>query len=1213
MKRVRARAAAALLLCAAAATADCVYDWRQARGDASGAGASCFTRGAAALPPNASEPQWTAYPASAPIFRLVFATDGLGLLQTSNLDLVAFDLETGATRWATFAGPTTPGAAAATLTAEAAAQDLPQLLHRRRLPAAAAAAGGGHGPGPGAAAAASPAPLPSGIVAGALDAAGGMVYLLDAAAGELRAHAADTGARVWRIGLNGESLASPLWQAVSSGLFLGLLNGTTDGAPPRAVLLLSVFSPIPGVVTTDWLLVADVNPADPQVMWAAPVAFGGTTRTGCRSPAFLLPTQSDPSAVLLLCDTRVHAQSTQNTTLIALSLGDGSQLWNATLDGLLAAATGGVPGALGPLSLDLFTTLQLVAQAATGATPSSSSPPPLAFIGTSVPGAVGLLGVDATSGALVSFTRAPPPGQPGGGGWDGGLAPLPLPGGGVAIAGFTRDGAAAGASFPPGAITGAGAVWALPLGLPPPYSTVYGYSVSPMATDAATGSGWFVVGANRTAVLVGLLPPPAGAAPGTLPAAVLPPWPVGVPVLGSQPLANTIDMPVTVPLPAAAAVGTATTSSVQLLMTGDTRIPALVRVDVGTSPAGPSMAAAAGDGAAAPLLRRQAAATTTAATASLVWASDAPGAVMFAPSLVVNPANASQGLLVYAGWEDGLLYAADPATGAVVWAADVGSAAGGWRDLPPSGDPPCLGLWARDVLVCTAPYGSVAVLTLHSGAVTAVFNFRDHWAAVCGSAPFPCYASAAVLLDDGESPSGLSLLLSAAPIGPGGGVLALLRLPRLGDPAPSPPQAAVAWMTVPGNSSAGNPLWFGRQLATTTLQLSAGGAAAAAAASDASLQLAFLPISYVGVRAVSLVDGSTVWTATNLVPGGSGGWYVTSMALTPGRGGLLLVALRFPQLHESDDFGRLAALDPATGALAWVSPDVCIFAPRGMFAHPTQPLAVLTCANSVNSAASGGGPVQGKVALLSTANGSVVGWAAPPEDNMAGPPTLVTSSIMSQPLLVFGESGGLVSACNITPGDAGSDPVAAAVLPSAAGAISFDALNAYPAFTFSLVADADGVVYAAAGDDRRLYAVALPGVASGGSGGGGGPSPPPSSSAAASASPAATASSSGSGGGGGGGTPLTPGASAAIAVGVLVSAAVAAVYTGCWRRVRQRLAGAGAGRSGLLHHGLGDAYEHLTVSDSGGGGLPLPADDAAGAGPPVGAVVGVGWGGDAVR
>jgi hypothetical protein len=273
-------------------------------------------------------------------------------------------------------------------------------------------------------------------------------------------------------------------------------------------------------------------------------------------------------------------------------------------------------------------------------------------------------------------------------------------------------------------------------------------------------------------------------------------------------------------------------------------------------------------------------------------------------------------------------------------------------------------------------------------------------------------------------------------------------------------------------------------------------------------QLAFVSRTLTDVRAHSLLDGSPVWSTTTAPPPDGRAWYVRGMAYAP-RTDVLLVALHHASGRSGDaSEGVVAALRGATGAVLWRTASLCVMPRDSLTIAPgAEDAAFATCADGGPATA----PLPGKLAVLSMADGSVTQWVGHAGDTMASGPSLAVVAAAaaggrgapSRVAAVYGTAGGALVA-----GDAGTGAtLATGVMPDAAAAVTSAALNVYPAFTFAPISDADGVLYAAAGDDRGLAVVALPGLAAppaaaaAGGGGGGG-----SSTGSGSPSPSANAS-----------------------------------------------------------------------------------------------------------
>ena len=200
-------------------------------------------------------------------------------------------------------------------------------------------------------------------------------------------------------------------------------------------------------------------------------------------------------------------------------------------------------------------------------------------------------------------------------------------------------------------------------------------------------------------------------------------------------------------------------------------------------------------------------------------------------------------------------------------------------------------------------------------------------------------------------------------------------------------------------------------------------------------------------------------------------------------------------------------------------------------------------------------------------DGTVTAWSGEATETMAsGPSAFGRSGSNGGAVAVFGEAGGTLWGVNVSATDAAV--AGSLTLTGAAPSTAWTTLNWNPAFTFTITADSDGVLYSAGGDDRAVYIARVPGLA----GTGGGPSPPMPSPSAARQTPSPSATQSTGATGGGGGSKLSPAASAGIGVSVMAAAVV--VIGAAWWRTRVQWKGAtvrlGLGTDGEL---LSEAYE----------------------------------------
>lgn len=1142
-------------------------------------GRSCFS---AACPSNGTATStWTKFPATSPYQRIVIADQAsvFGLMQTQSLDLIAFNLSTGVVLWTTYptedAGAVGPRGVGGSRAAEwgytmkmraRAYLGLPLMRDATSdLPFSSSS------PSPSKdtlfdAGATTPldgpvlreAVVPDYLVSAAIDAAAGLIYVQDTDV--LHAISSVDGTEVWSIGLDGEWLKDPLWTGVagSGRTMLVVVPPTSsastaaaadvskqkDGAartnlrsdnvqpamsdvaappPPFVLVKVDVFSPLRGVVATNWLVRVEVGDA-PQVTWAAPVAYMGTTRAACAWPPLI---SQDGTAVFITCDTVALGMITQNTTMIAMSLVDGSQLWNVTLDR---------PGfTLGSTLLPYFTPPVVLP---TASLPGRST----IYVGSNQPGSPGVwvCTVDTVnSNRLVSstFLSAPASG-PGSGGWQGSLITWPSPNGGpgMLLVGFTADGSVAAwdpssSAAAPDAPSSAASIaytWSQPLSLPPISTRAnYGqYQLSPAAPDASTHALWWTwSNVNGSGGLVGICAPTPGMA---YPSIGFAGWPSDAPTLGSFGW-TTFDLPLLLPQASSSSVS-------RLMIAGRPNVPTVLDFDVtamcggGRSVNGgraadvPSSSPGFDGQAASAAVDEQSHAHDVSSPSpySVAWTLPAPGPVMGTPCLVTDPRNSSRGLLVYSGWRDDIIYAVDPGvvvpsssatsptqpTAAAVWSNDPNTPDG---SLVPGG---CVGVWTADLLVCLGGYGSITMLQLSTGVVTATLAWQDFWKtdAACGTAPLPCWGQGMVLVDDASSPIGYSIVLLMSEVQ--SGVLTLIRLPdpSKGLPPPSPVPLMV-WQADAGSSSTGNPFGFSGNFLVTETSVNTGNGGAPG--------MIFTTRSYYDIVCYSLTNGSMIWSsrASWPPPPTTNAWRASSFAYDATTS-VLYAAMVSATFHIDEEQGYIAAVKAADGSLLWRTPDLCIIPRNGIMVQPGSASSSASPTAFIHVTCSNAGPADqpGKVLVVSAVDGSVVGWYGQADGGMVSGPTLVnvpaaTGGGNGSITLgaSFGATGGVIVVANttspLTSGTAASPaplPLLTSLsLPWAAGPIEWSYLNAYPSFIFTSVSDASGMLYAAGGDDRHLYRIAAPGVAACGSG----PAPLPSASPVPlpSSSPAPTA------------------------------------------------------------------------------------------------------------
>lgn len=1087
-----------VFLFAAMSAADCSFDWRIQKGDTYRSGQSCFDSMTAG-------PTFTALPATAQYFRLING-DGVAFAQTTSMDLVALNTSTGEVLWDTYN----------------ASSDLSLLLKPRTR-----AGGTLNGPGGGQVPPYAPAqesadtgsvprsPLhlgmepPQQVVSGVHDPVRNLVYLEQG--GALTAVVAATGPGiyvnldhtsspnplrqtaslpgghvVWSIGLDGTGATFPAWQSTSSGRSLlvpALLPASNTAQSDILLMLLEVFSIYRGVVTSSWLAAVDLNA--PQVLWAAPIVPGALTRAGCLwPPLFLGPQGSPPSHVMLTCDTDRLEASTQNTTLLVYSLADGSPVWNVSLwDGSVTSPT------LPPVS---YSTMAWY-------TPAQRTSPCTATdaqcdyaVGSSQPGNPGLwIFTTSPSGdVLVQATFMPAVSLGGGdgavpmGGPQGQLLAVPAA---SQIVIFTSDGSIAGLNP-----TSLQYSWVIPLGLPPVSSTAnWGqYFISAWTYDEETSTAWMTwANMNGSSSLVGVQV--CAGCEGVL---VYSGWPSSLPGLaGEGPLPFADVLPVVLPPTQGEA-----TRGVNLLVAGYARIATAIRIPVTSSGTG---------------------------AVGFQWTYGTRGAVRGTPLLVTNPANASQGLLIYDGADDGFIYAVDPNSqdpSTAVWMAD-----GSFLNVYVSGN--CAGVWSKSLLVCAGSYGSLAIWSLSNGTLLAVADMRNYWANACASVPFPAYTSGIVLLDDDVSESGLSLLLLMGAMIPNQSVNALIRLPvgavtEVLTDVDDDDGAPIPWWTFyPASPGAAVPASRRVDIAWQTTAASPNYGRPFAVSGFTTEGTLFVPLTYKSVLSQSMRNGSVLWSSTAAYPQDGLSWYITALAYAP-VSDIVVAALMDPAYHEDESKGLVSAVRGSDGGFLWVTPRLCIPTRGGVTIEPWhsasgtgESLVYLSCSNA------GPAGLQGKIVLLSAATGAIVGYAGRPDGAMVGDVTLVPSlpslpttgataapSNVTGPTLalVYGAAGGLVAAYNVSelgltdtaPGqgralqpsatdddadDSNDDqPDSSGVLrvlgrtrlPGSATAVEWTYLNFYPSFTFSFLSDVNGVLYGAGGDDRNAYIVRLPGL-----------------------------------------------------------------------------------------------------------------------------------------
>jgi hypothetical protein len=1009
--------------------ASCVYDWRMPGGNNERQAHACFRRN---TPPSDQGAPFSLLPSSALYQKTVAvsSTVDFAVIQTSQLDLIAFNTTTGSVLWATY---NTTWTSAQTATAGARAGD-------------SAVPGDGEGdngddddPGP------EPGrgpPMPGYIVSGALDEARGLLLVQDTSS--LYALRMSNGDMVWTIGLDGHDDV-PAWGGVA-GAALGMMvlpppAGAAERQPLQALMLVDVYSNVRGVVAANWLVSIALD--NPRVLWVQPIVIGN--RSTCRWPLALTNSGEDRITAFLTCDTAVFAQITRDTSVFAISFPsnpptdpsppvpsyNATQLWRTLLPANASTVT----------QLTYFT----------GAVYDAASSQ--VIVGSSLPGQPGLYKLDAGSGAVTAFLpQAAAKGTASANtpaacarGWTGGnLVFLQASSTEAAVvSGLTPDGELAAVDVATGAL-----LWCVAPQMPPiaTYSNYGRYQTSNPVfvqgiSDAQSSIWWTWSNNNRSSGLVGVQVEGKGSS------IVYAGWPQP-----SGPATSGIGSAAALAFDIIPVQVVSRTSSIRTLLLGSTQVPFLADVTV---PSSGDRGVSGAD------------VTPFAEVSSL-------GAVYSSPIIITQQGNPSNAVMVYVGADDDRLRVFNISSSdgqlraSLLWSLSTSDAWGALDVVRCTGTWPAATSSALPLLVCLGTFGDINIMHLLSGGPPATPPRRTSLAlrTFLQLDPFsPTYAGEGVLVDDPSSPSGVSMLMStlAFPfLKPSS--LALVRLPMPidgGETLPVPESASyVAWNVtcdVDGVQQS-----FYRFLRVTTTSL-AGPAQA----------LALTAVSgYTGeVRAYDAKTGAKVW-ASMLAPTNPSGWLIRSI-IYDSASELVIIAFTYPRsIHPDEDVGCVAAAKASSGELVWRTPDLCIIANDGLASDGQR--VYVTCANA--------GPygLPGKIAMLSIwQGGSVVGWAGVADDAMASGPSLMSASNGtddacndSEGVVVFGAAGGAISLSSATTGT----PVGVSLsLPYAATAVDFEELNINPAFTDRVTIDADGVLYAAAGDDRGAYMVVVQG------------------------------------------------------------------------------------------------------------------------------------------
>jgi hypothetical protein len=1016
---------------------------------------------------------------------------GIAVMQAGTLDLVAFYVATGQHAWQTY------------------------NLSGLGVPAEGSTVVHAHSPGSGSAVrddgaearrwgrAATRAPAhavlqdtmapPPYVAAGVIDSGSGTLFT--ETLGVVTAAAVASGQPLW----NATAAVPPAMGSGWAGY--GALRVMPPGPSTPSGLVLSlgsVYSNIPGVVTAA-LLVA-YSPASRSQVWTW---YPSMLRSGCTAPSWL----ADGSALFTLCATNMTSVVTQNVNVYRLDPATGAVAWASPV----------APPTVFAAYYD-FTSNVLVDSAAG-----------LLYVGWSSPANPCTLVFSAATGALLQ-TVPMSPATP----LRGFVGPLqgrcpagtPEPVCGVttpfaSVFGVTALGAVA--SIP--TLGSQQTAWNVSLGLgaPGPYMNQAAMGYGGVSYDAGSGSLWtYAYNGNGTVGLFCVQAPPDWSA-GTLVLNITyasSPWAIALPTVVPYPLPQPPVGAIATPTAGVRGAARATTPAaatgptVRALYLSTLRELAALDVTLG--------ACANGGGGCAP----------AAAAATPAFTVQSRGDVMCTPAMFTNPADPSQALYVYVGYDDDIIRAVDPATGGVVWSAA----------LPDNSGLSCdsfVGSWAAGVLVAAEWYGDVYVLSLTTGTLLQVLRTADYWAALLDLQRYaPLYVGDMVLLDDPSSPSGLAFVTTWSTFPQSAGVLAKLALPPIPAPLPAQPPAVyagsaltpfVVWnVTTP--ISSGNT--FGYLVTYGVVPLPPSGA---------TQPVLFVSSNYGPVRAFNSDTGVLVWSARPAPPDPpSTAWSARALVYAPATASLFL---QYVATTANGYLGALARADARTGSTVWAL-QVCPGPQAGMAVEPVAETTVYaTCSNAASVGAGG------KLGAYSAVDGSLQWWGAPASDSMASGPTLSPAA----GVVVLGVAGGALYALSAANGSM----LASALLPGAAAPAPFGELNNLPGFVLPATVDAAGGVYVAGGTDGYLYQVALvPGL-------GPAPSPTPS------ANPGAVSSN-------------------AVTVGASVSCAVLALAAAggvMWWRRRSALRPAGLPSvSGALGGTLGTM---ATTRGDGGGGRDL--------------------------
>jgi hypothetical protein len=1064
------------------------------------------------------------------------STLGLVVFQSLNLDIIAVNASTGLPVWQSY-----------NITAAIAPTDdtvaVPRRVEAKRRLAAAMAATGALG-----------APRASTLVSGAVDTTRGLTYVQDQAS--LYLMDTRTGTQL-PLSASANPIALGASIAGYGNVFVAPYTGSKSGAA-AAVLQLNTFSDIPGVVTNMWFAgITLLQAAGSNAVRGMNVSWTwmpSQLRSACMSPAsFSTPTSGFPSAspsgapvMYTVCATNLTNYAAPGVAVFAVDTLTGAQLWSAPLTPALT---------LGAV-VDYQHVSNLLLDHAAGKV----------FVATgnlSVAGAAQLYSINATTGAVLGGHPFPSAGAANG--MFGQLIGVSLAGASSVDAATADHTAAtapqAAAAAPPNTIpftsvvggtplgslacmdVNSGALrWSVSLGAPPPNEYMYGVFsyYAPLQFDALSRSFWVFAAGGGTRF-------PNGT------------WVTGYRNAGVQASADFSSATLFMSRPT-----TVWTNSLPVIVSS-VPVAGTQQVSLTVVTLGDDRKLTASTTA----LQVQAAGSNSVETGFL-WEASGRGAVYGAPAVITNPADHSQSVFVFVGYDDDIIRCVSASSGALLWSTDLSG------DLQvPLGFGPNFyydslrGVWTEDMLLISDWNGNIFRLSLSTGKLVYALMIGDHVAHELapysrqGGSFYNGYVNGLSLHDEtlaAGAPPAHSLAISITCIGgmcPS--ILGKLLLPtpaqlvaeraRSGAPPQGPPVifgpaagAYLVWNKTVGMTN-GDYTSFGRDL-TVVEQSSWTGTAAttrSVGARAGTTRVMTTSLAYGPVWAFNYDTGAALWTSDLPLPGkAQNGYYTRGFAVAPFSNGLF-VAATVPQQGSF-----VVRLNAVSGAFAYATP-LCNLGGfgGGISINPVDEATVYaTCADSATRG------LAGKAAALSAGTGKVLWWGGAANDYMTSEPALNAAA----GIVYYGTAGGILTALNASTGAA----VASSTLPGAAAPLPWGYLNAYPGFVFAPSIDSDGFVYVAGGDDGNAFQAFLPGVP---------PAPPAPPAPTPSPSPSPTPSAPGKGDG------ITPGAAGGIAAGVIVGLGAMALaglclvkgpsyVTGLFGASSVGTAGLGAGGSG---------------------------------------------------